>query len=104
MVVVYIHCGMLVAIMYKACQSNAESWKRSDEEMDRAIDKVTIKSFNFSSIQSVILAKLENSSSQKSSILKYKGGTGSNGNLIPVNMFKVLFLETAMAELAKYTN
>ena len=37
-------------------------------------------------------------------MLEYNIDTGCDGNLVPVNMFKVLFQETSLAELAWYEN
>ena len=48
---------------------------------------VTVSSFKFNIVWSVFATKLETSNSQKSAILNYKVDTGSDGNLIPVNMF-----------------
>ena len=38
----------------EAYQSSDESWKGSDEEINKAIDRVTVKSFNFNSINSLL--------------------------------------------------
>ena len=49
--------------VYEACQSDNESWEHSDDEINRAIDTVTIESFN--SIHCIIVTRLKTSSSQK---------------------------------------
>ena len=46
-------------LIHEACQSDEELCKGSDEKMDRATDTVTIKSFNFNSMNSIIVTKLE---------------------------------------------
>ena len=35
-------------------------------------------------------------------MLEYKVGTGSNSNVMPFNMFKVLFSKVFIVELAQY--
>ena len=55
---------------------------------------VVVKSFN--SICCIIETKLKTSSSQKATVLQYKVDTGSNGKLMSVNMFKVLYQKTTM--------
>ena len=59
----------------EAHQSDDEPWKGSNDEINRAIDTVLIKSFNLN----------------KTTMLEYKVDTGSNGILMPVNMLNVLF-------------
>ena len=46
----------------------------------------------FNSIWSIIVTRLETGSNQKH-ILEYKVGTGSDGNLVPENVFKNSFLK-----------
>ena len=70
--------------------------------MERAIDIITISSFNFNGIRSLIISKLKTSSSQKGAILKYKVDIGCHGNLMPIDMFQILFPKRTMAELANY--
>ena len=48
---------------YKACHIGVESWIGSDGEIDRSIDTVVIKSFNFNSISFTMVALLEGSCS-----------------------------------------
>ena len=67
--------------IHETHQSDDEYWKRLNKEMDRAIDMVTIQSFNISSIQSIIVTEFKTSSSQK---VPYQ-------NLMSIGMFKMLF-------------
>ena len=56
------------------------------------MDMVTVKYFNFNSICSTVVTKLKTSSNQKNpTMLEYKVDAGSDGNLMLVNIFKVLF-------------
>ena len=67
-----------------------KEWSNILIEEDRNIDSVITKSFSFKSITPLIVTKLKTSSS-----------TGSKSKVIPINMFKVLFPRTSLAELAK---
>ena len=51
--------------IYETCQSDEESLKVSDEEMDRAIGTIVAKSFNLNSVQSVIETTVETGRIQK---------------------------------------
>ena len=57
--------------------------------------------FNFHSIPSVIIAKLRTKSSQRAEICKYKTDTGSDGNLMPIKMFRMVFPYTNITDLNK---
>ena len=54
--------------VHEACQSDSECWKGSNDKVNRTVDMVTIKSFNFNSICSVIITRLKTRSSQKGSV------------------------------------
>ena len=58
--------------------------------MDKHIDAITIKSFSINSIRSSLIIKLKTSSRQKATI-EYKVATGSDGNSMYINTYKILF-------------
>ena len=60
---------------------------------------VNIRNLNFESIKSVIITKMELSTSQKRTHITHKIYNGSNDNPMPFRMFKVLFLQSTIAEL-----
>ena len=49
----------------------------------------------FCSVHSITVTKLETSSSHQSTVLNYKVDLGSNKNLMPVNMFKMLITKNS---------
>ena len=75
------------------CQ-DAEDKKVSVQEFDTVRSKV----FNFYSFRSVIIED-ENKNSQKGDTCKYKIDTGSDGNLMPIRKYKLLFPHTNLNEL-----
>ena len=82
---------MKTKLVHEAHQIDEEAWKVSDKDISKVINAVTVKSFNFNNIWWVTVARLETSSSQKSATLEYEINTYSNGNLMYVDMFKILF-------------
>ena len=64
----------------------------------RALDTVTVKSFNSYSIYSIIVTK-QKQAVENETVLEYKVDTGSKSNIVPVKMFRILFWRTTMAEL-----
>ena len=64
------------------------------------IDTVNINSFHFNCTCSVIMAKLKTSSSQNNAIMKYKIDTGSDGNILPCHVLKMLFRRTTEEHLS----
>ena len=84
---------------HEASQHDDGLWKGSDDDSSQM---VTVKSFHFNSINSIKATKLK-TSSRKTAMLEYHI-TGSNGILMPVSMFKILFPKTSMAELPWYKN
>ena len=65
------------------------------EEMEVAtheFDTVRSKVFIFHSIRSVLIEKVKTESSQKAEICKFKLDIGSDSNLMPVRMYKMLFM------------
>ena len=62
----------------------------------------TIMSLSYTSIKSKIIIKLEIRSWQKIAKIEYKVDGGSVGNLMPLDIFQVLFPITTMEQLAKH--
>ena len=60
--------------------------------MCKYIDVINVKNLSLNSIGSNIIAMLGTSNRQKWANLDYKVDTGSEVNLIPLNIFEVLFL------------
>ena len=58
-----------------------------------------MKFLTFNSIKSVIFATLESSTSQKRTKVVYRMDAGSDGNLMPFRVFRILFPRLTMAEL-----
>ena len=56
--------------------------------------KVRSKVFNFHSVRSVTTSKLKTRSSHRTETCKYQIDTGSDGNLMPIKKYKMLFLNT----------
>ena len=56
------------------------------------------------SVRSVIIVKLRTKSSQIKTTCKYTIDTGNDGNLMPTEIFKVLFSVTKIANLNKSTD
>ena len=73
------------------CQRDEEYWKESENETDKQIDTVKVRSLKFDDIRSVMVSKLDIKSRQKINKIVHKMNTSSNGNLMPLNNFKVLF-------------
>ena len=79
---------------------------QNNEETAVAIHEINLlrsKVFNLHSIRSVLIAKLKKTSSQKKKCLN-KLHTGSDGNLMPIRMYKVPFLQTNIDEINKSRN
>ena len=56
--------------------------------------------FNCSSIHLIIIAKLKVTCSQNSAIIPYKVDTGSDGNKMPYDIFRILFSRATEWQLA----
>ena len=67
----------------------------------RASDTLRSKFSMSHSVRSVIAASLRTKNYQAKTTCKYKIDTGSDGNIMPIKMFKVLFLDTETANLNK---
>ena len=57
-------------------------------------DVIWSKVFSFHSIRSEIIAKLKTKGRQKIDMCEYKIERGSDGNLMPIRMYKMLFPHT----------
>ena len=79
------------------CKSNDKS-----EASRREFNVVSLILFNLVSIRLVILQNKYKK--ETSTLCKYKIDTISNGNLMPINMFKMLFPNTTIADLNKSTD
>ena len=66
----------------------------------REFNAVKPKVFNSQSIGLLMIAELEKRWSN-TAMCEYKIGSGSDGNLMPINMFKVLFLNTTIVDFNK---
>ena len=81
--------------VYKTCQDAKET-----EVSRRDFVTVRLKIFNLHSLRLVKIVKVKTVSSQ-TTICELKIHTGNDGNLIPIRMFKLLFLDTKIADLNK---
>ena len=70
----------------------------------RSFDLVNISYCNFDSVKLVIFTKLEASTSQSRAHLKYIIYTRSNDNLVPYNVFRILFHKSTLAALRATKN
>ena len=61
------------------------------------------QNFNFHSVRSVLITKLRTRTGQNAAKPDYKINTGSDGNLISINIFRMLFPRMPIAKLNKYT-
>ena len=71
---------------------------------DEDIELVIINSVPSNKILSILTAKLKTSVGQNSVIVTYKIDTGSEGNIMPENIFKKMFPEVMKEELAATKN
>ena len=68
---------------------------------DTYINTVAVKGLNFYSIRLAIVTKLDKSSKHKITEITYKIETGNDANVMPPNIFKILFLKTTVEKLSK---
>ena len=68
----------------------------------KRFDVVKSKIFNVHSIRSVIIAMLKTKQIKTPETCEYKIDAGSDGNLMPIRLYKMLFLHTNITELKKY--
>ena len=74
--------------------------KEDIQEQISGIKTVNINLISFNSNHSMILAKLKTSSKQATMTVPFKVDTGSDGNIMPFNIFKKLFPNTTEDRLA----
>ena len=72
-------------VIHDMCQNNEDKELATQE-----FDVVRSRIFNFHSTRSVIITGLKTKSSQKTGTCKLKIDTGSDGNLMPIRMCKIL--------------
>ena len=68
-------------------------------ESDRNFYVVRVKYINLNSVEFMTFTKLGMSTGQRQTHVVYKVGTRANCNLMPLNMFKTLFLKSTFEEL-----
>ena len=71
---------------------------------DDHIDMVNINSIIFNNKQLVIPANLKSLLNQVSMIVPYKVDTGSGGNIMPLHIYRILFLGATKEQLAATKN
>ena len=77
-----------------------EPHTRKQRDSCKNIDSVNMKYLNFYNVRSVIFTKVELSTRKKKRTwIMYKIETGSNGNLMPFKVLKILFPRSVIAEL-----
>ena len=76
--------GMRGRDVHEMQQENDENWSRDTEEA-RSIDSVTIRSFIFNYLWSVIIPRLETGSMHKRCRIAYKINAGNDSNLVPLS-------------------
>ena len=81
---------------HDTCQDSKDTDMSTKE-----FDMVRSNIFNFQSIQSIIIAKLKAKASQRTELCKCKMDKGSDGNLMPTRMFKMLYPNTKIMNLNK---
>ena len=77
---------------------------QNQEESNKSFYSISMKYLTFHYMKSVIFTTLELSISFKMSKIVYKIDTGSDGNLMPFQILKILFPRSTMAELNATTN
>ena len=70
---------------------NLEQEPDQHQEEEDHINRVNINSINFNSKCSLITANLETLSNQVNIIIPYKVDIGSDGNIVPLHIYKKLF-------------
>ena len=70
----------------KRCTAWAQETNWYQKEDD--IDMVNINSINFNSNHSVITANIKTSSNQAVTVIQCKVDTGSDGNMLPLHIYK----------------
>ena len=73
--------------------------KEAVHEQEPGIKMVNRNSFHFNSNNSAVIAHLKTSSNKATIMVPYKVDTGSDGNIMPFNIFTKLFSSTTMDQL-----
>ena len=83
----------------------SSSWQTSGHwcgrHRSKNIDLVRSVMFNFHSVRSITITKLKTKSSQKIETDKQKLDIGSDGNLMPIKMYRMVFLYRSVTDLNK---
>ena len=82
------------------CPSASAIMKEDIHEKESSIVMVNINLIRFSSNHSAVIAKLQTSSKPSKIIVPYNIDTGCDGNIMPLNLLKKIFLNTAADSLA----
>ena len=84
--------------------NEVEQEAAQDSEEENNIDLVNINSIHFNKNCSVITANLKMSASINSVIVPYEVDTGSNGNIMPLHIYKKLFPKITSEQLVATKN
>ena len=97
-------CGKLNHLkdVYRSVRSSTVNTIEKENvcEQKPSIETVNISSVNFNSNHSSIIVNLKTSSNKATIMVSYQVDMGSNGNIMPFNIFTKLFLSTPMDQLA----
>ena len=74
------------------------------QEQETDIEIVNFNSINFNCNYSLIIANLETSSNTVLSMVSYKVDTGSDGNIMPLYIYKKVFPRETIEQLAAGQN
>ena len=83
---------------------NLEQQPDQYQEKEDHNDRVNINSINSNGKHLVITPNLKSSSNQVRIIVPYKVDRGSDGNIIPLQIYKKLFLRATKEQLVKTRN
>ena len=75
-----------------------------DSAEENIIDMVNINSIHFNKNHSIITANLKMSAGPNNVIVPYKVAIGSNGNIMPLHMYKKLFPKITSEQLVATKN
>ena len=80
----------------RRCQAVYNMYQENEDKevSTHQFDVIWSKVFSFHSIRSEIIAKLKTKGSQKIDMCEYKIERGSDRNLMPIRMYKMLFPHT----------
>ena len=105
-----VQCGM-TNLFREGCRSkrgkavhHVEDQEQNLNQEEVKIDMVNVNSISFNSKCSIITANSKTSSNQARTTVLYKVDTGSEGNLMPLHIYKKLFPRATKENLAAMTN